>query len=165
MNLSETSIELSEAGWLEKIREQAPYMLCSVKIQDPLSTLTTLFKNSLEQKKSHHQAYQVYYTELSDSIKAGFQVIDSKVSGFTLIHDKQFSQSDLLNMLGEPTGKTPVIGQVFSMWSYEIEGYIYDYDAFDLKVKLDETEQNITAFYFGKQWSTISLESFPSEIR
>lgn len=164
MTFSRKKTELTNHNWLEKIPETKDYTLCFLNIGDSVSQLTDCQGSPSEIKKDQNNLYEVYYYNLKD-FKIGFQMTDSTISGFTLINQKDgISKSDILNKLGPIPGQTLMIGQIFSMLDYEIDGFIYDYDAFDLKIKVEQNETTVSTFYFGKNWTKIALETFPSEI-
>lgn len=163
-DLFKKRLELNDRKWFENVSKNNSYTLCSIKIGDSDIKLLKKLGNSNEIKEDKSKNYKVYYYHTEEYHKIGFQIINSRISGFTLINDNGVTKKEIINKLGEAQSKNIVLGQIFNILDYEIEANIYNYDEYNLRIKLDKMENIISAFYFGRYWTRISLECYPTEI-
>ncbi|WP_300665516.1 hypothetical protein [Fluviicola sp.] len=126
------------------------FRLNGVKMKDNRTKLESILNQ-------HRVSFRVNYPLVNDQeqveyICTGYKykLQKDQVVGFALTNTN-VSKQDIIHNLGNPTKVTPIIGEIFSMDLFEIEGYIWEYDGLKLEVTFDEKELAAEAFHVGKK--------------
>lgn len=145
-------IELRDSDWMESLTNEskAIFTLNGVKIQDD----KTVLERILNEK---YISFRINYPLLDDRDQVEYlctgyryKLQQNQVVGFA-ITNTNVSKNDVMDKLGDPTNITPIIGDIFLIDFFEIEGYIWEYEKLQLEITLDQEQQFARAFYVGKK--------------
>lgn len=145
-------IELLDSDWMKNLKRKSGirFTLNGVKIRDNRTKLElTLNRNQV--------AFRINYPLVDDQTQVEYicsgckyKLQKDRVVGFA-ITNTNVSKKDVIDHLGNPTKVVPIIGEIFSMDLFEIEGYIWEYEDFKLEITLDEEQLIAQAFHVGKK--------------
>lgn len=144
-------IELLESTWMEKAGKgsEIVFQLNGIEIQDSREKLELV----LDQKGVEYRVEQPFETEKNKKQYFGkgyrFNVIDDKVVGLALKY-LHIGRDYIENHLGLPDDATILLGQVYSMFDFEIDGYIWEYKKLNLKITFDVEQTFARTFNIGK---------------
>lgn len=148
-------VDLLDRNWLAivSLNPSAELRLSGIGLTDSREKLeSTLDGNKVQ--------YGIFYPLPADKSKktykcAGhsFNVQDDTVVGFALTYTKV--NTDIVKRyLGETDNEDPIVGQVYSMYDWELLGYTWKYSRLDLEISLDEKKLVAQTFYVGKKLSS-----------
>lgn len=145
-------IELGDPDWMKNLKNEAKvkFTLNGVKIQDDKTTLERVLNQN-------DASFRINYPLVDDCdlieyicTNFRYKLQQNQVVGFA-ITNTNVSKNELIDKLGDPTNITPIIGEIFSMDMFEIEGYIWEYEKLQLEITLNEEQQFARAFHVGKK--------------
>ena len=145
-------IELLDSGWMKNLKDESKitFRLNGVKIQDNRTKLESILNQN-------HVVFSINYPLVNDReqveyICTGYKykLQKNQIVGFA-ITNTNVSKNEIIENLGDPTKVTPIIGEIFSMDFFEIEGYIWEYEGLNLEVTFDENELVAQAFHVGQK--------------
>ncbi len=145
-------IELLDPDWMNNLKHESRirFTLNGVKIGDNRTKLELVLNRN-------QAAFRINYPLVDDQtlveyICSGYRykIQKDRVVGFA-ITSTNISREEVSNHFGEPTDVTPIIGAVFSMDLFEIEGYIWEYKNLNVEITLDEEQLIAQAFHIGKK--------------
>lgn len=144
-------IELLESAWMEMVGKgsEIVFQLNGIEINDSREKLELV----LNQKGVEYRVEQPFEAEINKkqyfSEGCRYNVIDDKVVGLALEY-LHISRDYIENHLGMPDNTTILLGQVYSMYDFEIDGYIWEYKKLDLEITFDVEQTFARTFNIGK---------------
>lgn len=144
-------IELSESAWMEKTGKglEVVFQLSGIAIHDSREKLEFI----LNQKGVEYRVEQPFEAEMQKKQYfcegCRYNVIDDNVVGLALEY-LHIGRDYIENHLGAPDDTTILLGQVYSMYDFEIDGYIWEYKKLNLKITFDVEQEFARTFNIGK---------------
>lgn len=145
-------IELGDPDWMKNLKNESRvrFKLNGVKIRDDKTILERILNQN-------HTVFRINYplVDNQDSVEyictdCKYKLQQDRVVGFA-ITNANANKNDIIEQLGNPTNVTPIIGEIFLIDFFEIEGYIWEYEALKLEITLDQEQQVARAFHVGKK--------------
>ena len=145
-------IELGDPDWMKNLKNESRvrFKLNGVKIRDDKTILERILNQN-------HTVFRINYplVDNQDSVEYictdyKYKLQQDRVVGFA-ITNANANKNDIIEQLGDPTSITPIIGEIYSIDMFEIEGYIWEYEKLQLEITLDEEQQVACAFHVGKK--------------
>lgn len=145
-------VELLDSNWLEILSRSAnaALKLNGIGIADNCAKLESI----LNGKKVN---YEICHPIPDDKNKKTYKckgykynLEDDKVVGFALTYTN-IDNEYIKKFLGLPDEELPIIGQVYSMYDWEQQGYSWKYSKLDLEISLDNEKLIAQTFYVGKK--------------
>lgn len=142
--LFENKIELLKKNWFEKFELDSKCILNGVKIGDSEKKIINCVEvaNFLRGTNNHRLVR-------SNNFEYQYKIINGKVIGFSLKIESKITKKDFILKLGQPIKVIPIIGEIYNMYSFEIDGYEWLYEK-NIKLILDIKQEKIESIHFGE---------------
>ncbi|MBA6157206.1 hypothetical protein H3Z83_11845 [Tenacibaculum sp. S7007] len=139
---SKNYLELNNQDWFNKLTLDSVFTLNGLKIADSENLIDKSYKSTVfnNTEKDNRKIYR------SSNYQNHYKVKNGEIIGFGLVI-KNISKLDFSIKFGKPISEYAIIGHIYSMDLYEIEGYDLVYTNF--RLVLDPTKEKLESIQFG----------------
>ncbi len=143
--LFENKIDLINNEWFEKFDLDSKFILNGVKIGDNEKKIRNgIVVINFQRGINEHCLVR------SDNFEYNYKIINGKVVGFSRRNTANKTKNEFILKLGKPIKAEPIIGQIYNMYSFDIDGYEWLYRN-KIKLVLDNKEEKVEAIHFGEE--------------
>ncbi|MEO6901936.1 MAG: hypothetical protein ABI315_02130 [Bacteroidia bacterium] len=144
LNIFECHLELTNENWFNELTFNSKFSLNGLKIYDSESQIDKSY-NSNTFNNTEEDTRKIYR---HPNFNNHYKVKNGIIIGFGLIIKDQ-SKQDFITKFGEPISEDILIGSVYGMYSYDVEGYDLVYNNF--RLVMSPSKEKLESIQFGEK--------------
>ena len=145
-------VDLLDSNWIEILSHSAnaKLQLNGIEITDSREKLESILNGK---KVKYAMSHPIPDDKSKKTYKCEgykYNLVDDKIVGFALTYTN-INRDLVEKYLGLPDKEVPIVGQVYNMYDWELDGYTWEYNKLNLEISLDEEKLSARTFYVGKK--------------